>query len=82
MRLDLVGQVRVVAQKLLRVLPALAEPHIAGREPGAALHDLVVLDAEVDQLADPGDALVEVDVELGQPERRRDLVLDHLDPHP
>ncbi len=37
------------------------------------------LDAEIDQLADLGDALAVHDVELDLLERRRDLVLDDLD---
>ena len=38
-----------------------------------------VLHAEVDELTLPGDPLAVEDVELHLPERRRDLVLDHLD---
>ena len=39
------------------------------------------LGGEVHQQRGVADALVEHDVELGLPERRRDLVLDHLHPH-
>ena len=47
-------------------------------EPGARLLDQAGLDAEVEDLADLGDALAVHDVELDLLERRRDLVLDDL----
>ena len=41
-----------------------------------------MLDAEVDQAALRGDPEAVLDIELGLAERRRDLVLDDLGPHP
>src|SRR5206468_7063574 len=38
------------------------------------------LDAEIEDLTDLGNAFAIHDVELDLPERRRDLVLDHLHP--
>ena len=49
------------------------------REERARLPDDPQLDAEVEQAALFRDALVVHDVELGHAERRRHLVLDHLD---
>ena len=57
----------------------LADAQVAVAEPGAALLDHLVLDPQVDELAGAGDPLAVVDVELGAPERRGDLVLDDLD---
>ena len=61
------------------VLAALAEALAVVGEPGAALLDDPVLDAEVEQVAFARDALAVHDVELGLAERRRHLVLDDLD---
>src|SRR5438067_3718200 len=79
---DLGGQGRVLAQVVADVIATLAEAVVAVRHPGAALIEDAVLDRGVDQRALTRDAFVEQDVELGGPERRRDLVLDHLDLHP
>src|SRR3546814_17298445 len=49
-------------------------------EPGARFLDQPGLDAEVEDLADLRNALAVHDVEFDLLERRRDLVLDHLDP--
>src|SRR5881397_1711348 len=49
--LDLVGQVRVVAQEVLGVVAPLAEAQVAVGVPGTALDHELVLDAEVDELA-------------------------------
>jgi hypothetical protein len=49
-------------------------------EPGAGLLDDAGLDAEIEDLAELGDALAVHDVELDLLERRRHLVLDHLHP--
>src|SRR5207249_4377744 len=59
-------------------LAALAEALLVEAEEGAALLDDPELDAHVEQPAVLGDALVVEDVELGDLERRRDLVLDDL----
>ena len=70
---------RIVLQELLRVLAPLAEPLAAVREPRAALLDDPLVDAEIEQVAGLRDAFAVHDVELGFAERRRDLVLHHLD---
>src|SRR6478736_6222803 len=80
--LDLVGQIRVVAQEVLGVVAPLAETQIAVGVPGAALDDEFVLDAEVDELAVLRDPLAVVDVELGLAEGGGHLVLGHLHLHP
>src|SRR3954451_3588996 len=80
--LDLRRHLRVLAQVALGVVASLAEPLVAVGEERPRLLDDVVLHAEVEQAALRRDALPVLDVELGLPERRRDLVLDDLDPHP
>src|SRR5690349_14977236 len=75
---DAGGDLRVVAQELLGVLPPLADALAVATEPGARLLDHIGLDAEVDELADLGDAFAIHDVELDLAERRRHLVLHHL----
>src|SRR5688572_6560679 len=69
LRVELVGEVGVVAQELFGILASLAEPDFAVVEPGAALLYQLLLDAEVDELAGPGDPFAVVDVELGLAER-------------
>src|ERR1019366_7772022 len=76
--LDLGGHVRVVAEKLLGVLAALPDAEVAVAEPRAGLLDDLHLEADVDELARLRDSLPEGDVELGDAERGRDLVLDDL----
>ena len=71
--------VRVLAQIFARVVLALADLVAAVRVPGAGLLDDVVRDAQLDDLALARDALAVQDVEQRLAERRRDLVLDHLD---
>src|SRR5277367_1040591 len=61
------------------VLAALADALAVVGEPGAGLFHDAGLDAEIDQLAGLGDALAVHDVELDLFERRRQLVLHHLD---
>src|SRR5665811_2210453 len=80
LRLDLGGHVGIVLEELLGVLAALADAHAVIGEPGAGFFHHTRFDAEIDQLADLGDALAIHDVELDLLERRRQLVLDHLDP--
>ena len=81
-RLDLGGDGRVLAEEVLRGLAALAESRLGEREPRAGLVDDVHRDADVEQAALLGDALAVHHVELGDAERRRDLVLHDLDAHP
>src|ERR1700722_18668505 len=78
--LDLGGHVGVVTQEGLCVLAALADALAVIGEPRARLLDDARLDAEIDDLAELGDALAVHDVELDLLKRRRELVLDHLDP--
>src|SRR3990172_1588821 len=80
--LDLRGDGRVAAQELLGGLAALAEARLIESEPGACLGHDVGRHAHVEQAALLRDALAVHDVELGDPERRSDLVLDHLHPGP
>src|SRR6478752_3725712 len=77
--LDLARQLRVLAQELARVVPALADLLAVVGIPGPGLLQDAGVDAHVDDLAVAADALTEQDVELGRLERGRDLVLDHLD---
>ena len=77
--LDLLGHLDVLVEEGLGVVAPLAEPLVAVGEERAGLRHDVVLDAQVDEAARGRDALTELDVELGLPERRRDLVLDDLD---
>src|SRR5690606_19573667 len=78
--LDLVAHVGVLQQELAGVLLALPQLIALVGVPGAGLADEAVLDAHVDERALLGDAVPVEDVELGLLERRRDLVLDDLDP--
>src|SRR5215510_5769916 len=78
-RFDLGGDVRVALEEAFGVLAALADALGIVGEPGARLLDHAGLDAEVKNLAALGDALAVHDVELDLLERRRQLVLDHLD---
>src|SRR5262245_11882581 len=77
--LDLVAHRGVVAERVLSVVASLAQPLALVREPRAGLVDDLVLDADVDQLAEPRYSLAIHDVELGFAERRRDLVFDDFD---
>ena len=78
--LDLVGDIGVLDQEGARVLLALAQLLTLVGEPRPGLADEALLDTHVDQRALLADALAVEDVELGLLERRRDLVLDDLDP--
>src|SRR5215211_8675891 len=69
--LDLVGDLRVLAQVALHVVAPLPHPLVAIREERAGLLDDPVLDAEVEDAALARDALAVLDVELGLAERRR-----------
>ena len=68
LRLDLIRDVGVLAQKFLHAVASL-HAHVAVGVPRAGLVDEVELDAEVDDLADFGDALAVDDVEFGLLER-------------
>src|SRR3546814_1429950 len=70
----------VCSSDLLGILAALADTDRVIAEPGARFLDQPGLDAEVEDLADLRNALAVHDVEFDLLERRRDLVLDHLDP--
>src|SRR5512143_3091325 len=76
---DLRRHVRILAEELLRVLPALPDPQVAVAEPRSRLLDDLHLETDVDQLARLGDSFAVRDVELRDAERGRDLVLDDLD---
>src|ERR1700727_1366687 len=78
--LDLVGRLFIRLQEGFGVFPALAQPYAVERKPGARLLHHAGLDAKVDQFADLGHAFAIHDVELNLLERRRHLILDHLDP--
>src|SRR4029077_3034168 len=79
--LDLLRHRRVRVEVGLGVPAPLAETVVAVGEERAGLGDDVVLQPEVDQAARGGDALAELDVELGLAEGGRDLVLDDLHAH-
>src|SRR5260221_13661575 len=77
---DLGGDVRIGLEELAGVVASLADTLAVPGKPSAGLLDHSGLDAQIDDLADLGDAFAIHDVELDLAERRRDLVLDHLDP--
>ncbi len=77
--LDRLGDLGVLAEVVLGVLAALADALAVVGVPGARLLDDAGLLAEVDQLAGLAHALAVHDVELDDLERRRHLVLHHLD---
>src|SRR5215210_7686218 len=77
---DTLADLVVLLEELLGVLAALPEAFVAVGEPGPALLDHAVLDAHVEQAALARDPLPVHHVELNHLERRRHLVLYHLDP--
>src|SRR5829696_4899932 len=77
---DALAHLLVILQELLGVLAALPEALLAVGEPGAALLHHVVLYPHVQQAALARDPLSVHHVELHRLERRRHLVLHHLDP--
>src|SRR3954470_2285209 len=79
LRLDLLGDLRVLVEIGLRVVAALAQPLFAIREERAGLRDDRVLDPQIQDAARARDPGAELDVELRLAERRGDLVLDDLD---
>ena len=76
-RLKLGCDLRILLEKLPGVLPALPQLVVAVGEECTRLLDGARSHAEVQEVTFLADALVEEDVELGRPERRRDLVLHH-----
>ena len=71
---------RIVPQVLLRILSALAYLIALVGIPGAGLHHNVQIRRQIQDIALPGDALAEHDIELRLLERRGHLILHHLDP--
>src|SRR6202035_4246878 len=78
--LNLVSHLLIGFQERFGVFPPLAQPYAVERKPGARLLHHAGLDAKVDQFTRLGHAFAIHDVELNLLERRRHLVLDHLDP--
>src|SRR3546814_5298207 len=78
-RLDPGSHRRVVLEVLAGVLLALADAFAVAAVPGAGLLDQLGVHAQVDQLAFAADALAVEDLGDDLLERRRHLVLDHLD---
>src|SRR5262245_53525826 len=76
---QLVGQGGVLAEELLGLLGAVAQPHLAVVEPVALLVDQLVLLPQDEQVALLADPAVVHQLELGGAERRGHPVLDHLD---
>src|SRR3546814_9172027 len=72
-------QFGVFGEEGLGILAALADADRVIAEPGARFLDQPGLDAEIEDLADLGNALPVHHVEFDLLERRRDLVLDHFD---
>ena len=77
---DLLDEVGVLGEEARGVLAALAETLVAEAEVRARFLDDLLLETDVEDGALPRDARPVDDVELGLLERRRDLVLDDLDP--
>src|SRR4029078_2519621 len=79
LRFDVIGHVAMLLEELAHVVFTLADAIGAVTVPGARLFDDFVQHAQIDHLAFPGDAFAIQDIEIGDPERRRHLVLHHLD---
>src|SRR3546814_5894644 len=69
----------IVAKEFFRVLLALTDADAVERIPSTRFLDDAGLDAEVDDLAETRNAFAVHDIEFDLFERRRDLVLHHLD---
>src|SRR5262249_7621008 len=76
--LDLAGDIPVRLQIQAGVVLALADAITLVRVPGPGLLDDPLHAAQLEDLSLAGDAGAVHDLELGLPERRGDLVLDHL----
>src|SRR5581483_407229 len=77
--IDLCHHIRIVFQKLPRVLPPLSDPFTFVAVPGTALLHYVVQYAEVEQIAFARNTLTVDDVEFCLAERRSNFVLHDLD---
>src|SRR5437588_835855 len=82
LRFDLRGDVLVLAEELLGVLAALSDALLAVVDPRTGLVEDRGREPHVEKSALARDALVREDLDLGDAERRRDLVLHDLDLHP
>src|SRR5438270_10355794 len=82
LRFDLCGDVLVLAEELLGVLAALSDALLAVVDPRTGLVEDRGREPHVEKSALARDALVREDLDLGDAERRRDLVLHDLDLHP
>src|SRR5438309_1650629 len=82
LRFDLRGDVLVLAEELLGVLAALSDALLAVVDPRTGLVEDRRREPHVEKSALARDALVREDLDLGDAERRRDLVLHDLDLHP
>ena len=76
---DLIHEIKVLAQVILGVLTSLTDADITVGEEGAAFGNDFELGGEVEDITGFGDAFVEHDIELGSAEGRRDFILNHLD---
>src|SRR3954463_5977152 len=65
-------------QEYARVLASLTKTFAAEADPGAALFQYVVLDAEIEQIAFGGNSLAVKNVEFGFAEGRSDFVFHHF----
>ena len=72
-------EIFVLFQKLDRPVSALTEAHIAIGIPGPRFLNDLLFHAQIENISNPRDTLVEENVELGALERRRDLVLHDSD---
>src|SRR5665213_2221041 len=79
---DLLSNLRVLGHEGARLVPPLRDPLAFEGIEGAGLLEQAGVRGQVDDLPGGVDADAIEDVELGLPERGRDLVLDHLDPGP
>src|SRR5438309_1540254 len=75
---DLGGELRVFLQEVPAVVLALADAVLLVLVPGPGLVDHAAADAELQDLAFEGHPFTVEDIEQGLAERRRDLVLHHL----
>src|SRR5438309_693208 len=78
-RLDVAQHVGMRLEEVARVLATLPDALAAVAEPGAAFLDDIVLHGEGEEIVIARDPLAVEDVELHLAERRRHLVLHHLD---